>query len=90
MIVCDGFGTTSNSVEHCLLKGMDFPPITRLVAATFDEMNPRKLVEASGFPRQEPKAVANAAAMGELEALRLNSAALSGSKRIGTAINILA
>lgn len=67
---------------------MDFPPIKQLISATFDGLNQKEPLTTQKTPPRAPQPVANAAGMGEdQERLGLNSAAQSGTNRVGTLID---
>lgn len=70
---------------------MDFPPISNLISATFDELNFKEPPNAPAVPPQAPQAVANAISIGgEPQKLGVNSAASSPTNRVGTVIDTVA
>lgn len=70
---------------------MDFPPVINLISATFNELNYKEPAKASQAPPQAVQPVANAVSIGgENEKLGANSAAVSGTNRVGTVIDTVA
>lgn len=70
---------------------MEFPPISSLISATFDELNPKEAPNAPAVAPAAPQPVANAEGIGgEQPKLGVNSGATSPTNRVGTVLDTVA
>ena len=63
---------------------MDFPPISNLITATFDQLDLNGNKGKNAAPPQSPQPVANGQGLQNGSGLGLNSSSSSGTNRVGT------
>lgn len=69
---------------------MEYPPISHLISATFNELNQTKASSSAINPAKAPQMVANAPGMGETDTLGVGSGAVSGTNQVGTVLDTVA
>ena len=65
---------------------MDYPPVSTLVSATFDQLGSRTKINVP-TPPASPQPVANGQAMEDGGGLGMNAPTTSGTNMVGTLLN---